>query len=145
METKIYYAFGSADISEQLKIRLAFSRKGYDGSNPYFKFDEPNNIYFLLVVGNMPFTTTSSFIDDVDKTYELIKNGTLLQWEDVKKEAFAPQQEPYTPKPFDRVLGWDNDESKSSPDIFLKCLDDSKPYRYLCARCGYNHVKPYKE
>ena len=142
METKIYYAFGSADVSEQLKIRLAFSRKGYDGSNPYFKFDEPNNIYFLLVVGNMPFTTTSSLIDDVDKTYKLMKNGTLLQWEDVKKEAV---QKSYTPKPFDKVLGWDDDENESHPDIFLERIEDSKTHPYRCARCIYNHVKPYKE
>ena len=50
----------------------------------------------------------------------------------------------YTPKPFDRVLGWDNDENESYPDIFFEWVEDSN-YHYRCARGGYKHVKPYKE
>jgi hypothetical protein len=145
MEAKIYYAFGSADSCEQLKIRLAFSRKGYDGRSQNFNFDDPNNIYFLLVVGNLNITFTSYLLEDKEKAYELIKNGTFLTFEDVKKEAFAPKQEPYTPKPFDKVIGWNNDENESHPDIFLECIEDSEPYRYRCARYNYKHVKPYKE
>lgn len=51
----------------------------------------------------------------------------------------------YVPKPFDRVLGWDADENKSRPDIFLERIEDSDLYHYRCARSSYVHVKPYKE
>ena len=44
-------------------------------------------------------------------------------------------------KPFDKVLGWDDDESEAKPDIFLyKGAED-----YFCASTFYKHIKLYNE
>ena len=44
-------------------------------------------------------------------------------------------------KPFDKVLGWDDDESEAKPDIFLyKGAKD-----YFCASTFYKHIKLYNE
>jgi hypothetical protein len=78
-----------------------------------------------------------SFLAKENKVYNSETNQ-LEEIEDTNDESS------YTPKPFDKVLGWDNDESNSYPDIFFECVEDST-YHYRCARGGYKHVKPYKE
>jgi hypothetical protein len=78
-----------------------------------------------------------SFLAKENKVYNSETNQ-LEEIEDTNGESS------YTPKPFDKVLGWDNDESNSYPDIFFECVEDSN-YHYRCARGGYKHVKPYKE
>lgn len=47
----------------------------------------------------------------------------------------------YEPKPFDKVLAWDNNKNEVRPDIFLYKVSNT----YFCARSGFNHVKPYDE
>ena len=78
-----------------------------------------------------------SFLAKENKVYNS-KTNQLEEIEDTGNESS------YTPKPFDRVLGWDNDENESYPDIFFEWVEDSN-YHYRCARGGYKHVKPYKE
>lgn len=77
----------------------------------------------------------------------LAKNNKVYNSETNKLEEIedTDNESSYTPKPFDRVLGWDADENKSHPDIFLECIKYSDLYRYRCARSSYVHVKPYKE
>ena len=78
-----------------------------------------------------------SFLVKENKVYDSETN----QLEDIED---TDNESSYTPKPFDKVLGWDNDENESYPDIFFECIEDSN-YHYRCARGGYKHVKPYKE
>lgn len=78
-----------------------------------------------------------SFLAKENKFYNSVTNE-LKNIEDANFESS------YTPKPFDRVLGWDYDESKSHPDIFFE-LEDDTPCPYRCARSSYTYVKPYKE
>ena len=61
---------------------------------------------------------------------------TNPNWHEVK-----PWEKHYEPKPFDKVLGWYNNENAAQPDIFLyKAFD-----MYSCARNCFKHVKPYNE
>lgn len=61
---------------------------------------------------------------------------TNPNWHEVK-----PWEKHYEPKPFDKVLAWDNNENEVRPDIFLYKVSNT----YFCARSGFNHVKPYNE
>lgn len=59
------------------------------------------------------------------------------------------EDKPYEPKPFDKVLGWKDDNPFDIyADIFLhkhKCSETNKIV-YTCAFGGYwEHVKPYNE
>lgn len=61
---------------------------------------------------------------------------TNPHWHEVK-----PWEKHYEPKPFDKVLGWYDNENAVFPDIFLYKAFDT----YSCARDCFNHVKPYDE
>jgi hypothetical protein len=71
-------------------------------------------------------------------TDEILYNAitTNPNWHEVK-----PWEKHYEPKPFDKVLAWDNNENEVRPDIFLYKVSNT----YFCARNGFNHVKPYDE
>ena len=75
-------------------------------------------------------------------TYDAIT--TNPNWHEVKPW----EDKQYEPKPFDKVLGWkDNDPSDICPDIFLR---KSKHYEtrktvYICALGSWEHIKPYNE
>lgn len=58
-------------------------------------------------------------------------------WHEVKPW----ENEPYKPKPFDKVLGWNYNENAVYPDIFLYKAFDT----YSCARGSFKHVKPYND
>ena len=61
---------------------------------------------------------------------------TNPNWHEIK-----PWEINYEPKPFTKVLGWDDNENEAKPDIFLyKDTTD-----YVCASCFYKHIKPYNE
>ena len=61
---------------------------------------------------------------------------TNPNWHEIK-----PWEINYEPKPFTKVLGWDDNESEVKPDIFLyKGAND-----YVCANTFYKHIKPYNE
>lgn len=78
-----------------------------------------------------------SFLAKENKVY----NSETNQLEEIED---TDNESSYIPKPFDRVLGWDYDESKSHPDIFFE-LEDDTPCPYRCARGSYSYVKPYKK
>ena len=80
-------------------------------------------------------------LDSILAKENKVYNSETNQLEEIED---TDNESSYTPKPFDRVLGWDNDENESYPDIFFECVEDSN-YHYRCARGGYKHVKPYKE
>ena len=61
---------------------------------------------------------------------------TNPNWHEVK-----PWETHYEPKPFDKVLGWYDNENAAQPDIFLYKAFDT----YSCARNCFKHVKPYDE
>lgn len=61
---------------------------------------------------------------------------TNPNWHEVK-----PWETPYNPKPFDKVLGWNDNENAVWPDIFLYKAFDT----YSCAKGCFMHVKPYNE
>lgn len=68
-------------------------------------------------------------------TYDAIT--TNPHWHEVR-----PWENNYEPKPFDKVLGWNDDKDVVWPDIFLyKGTFD----KYYCAKGCYMHVKPYNE
>ena len=61
---------------------------------------------------------------------------TNPHWHEIK-----PWEKHYEPKPFDKVLGWDDNKNEAKPDIFLyKGAND-----YVCANIFYKHIKPYNE
>lgn len=61
---------------------------------------------------------------------------TNPNWHEVK-----PWENNWKPKPFDKILGWDDNISEAKPDIFLyKGAND-----YFCASTFYKHIKPYNE
>lgn len=62
---------------------------------------------------------------------------TNPNWHEVKPW----KNKSYEPKPFDKVLGWYDNENVIFPDIFLYKVFDT----YSCARSCFNHVKPYDE
>lgn len=62
---------------------------------------------------------------------------TNPNWHEVKPWG----KKTYEPKPFDKVLGWYDNENAVFPDIFLYKAFDT----YSCARNCFNHVKPYDE
>lgn len=70
--------------------------------------------------------------------YDIIT--TNPNWHEVKPW----ENKPYEPRPFDKVLGWDDYEGDACPDIFL-AKSDIGLYPYCCARVDYVHVKPYSE
>lgn len=61
---------------------------------------------------------------------------TNPNWHEVK-----PWENNWKPKPFDKVLGWDDRENEATPDIFLYKRDKD----YICASTFYKHIKPYNE
>ena len=61
---------------------------------------------------------------------------TNPNWHEIK-----PWEKHYDPKPFDKVLGWYDNENAVWPDIFLYKAFDT----YSCARGCFKHVKPYNE
>lgn len=61
---------------------------------------------------------------------------TNPNWHEVK-----PWEKHYDPKPFDKVLGWYDNENAVRPDIFLY----NSFGEYFCANSLYKHVKPYNE
>ena len=66
---------------------------------------------------------------------------TNPNWHEVK-----PWEKHYEPKPFDKVLGWDDDNpSDIRPDIFLCKHDVAGKTRYYCAAGYWEHIKPYDE
>ncbi len=136
MEAKIYYALGSSDKGEQKKIKEAFEKIGFKNPVGNFDFDKDLHVYVVIALDNLFFTTIidSQVQKEWEKACDLMSKGTNIL-----------NVQEYVPKPFDRVLGWDADENKSRPDIFLECIKDSDLYRYRCARSSYVHVKPYKE
>ena len=62
---------------------------------------------------------------------------TNPNWHEIKPW----ENKSYEPKPFDKVLGWHDDENTALPDIFLHKHSDV----YCCARNYFQHVKPYNE
>ena len=78
------------------------------------------------------------FVDTKNKDdkalYDVIT--TNPHWHEIK-----PWEKHYEPKPFDKVLGWYDNENAVFPDIFLYKASNT----YFCARSGVNHVKPYDE
>lgn len=62
---------------------------------------------------------------------------TNPNWHEIK-----PWEDNYNPKPFDKVLGWDEDENTAKPDIFLFKYNDGY---FACARYRYQHIKLYNE
>lgn len=134
MEAKIYYALGSSDKGEQKKIKEAFEKIGFKNPVGNFAFDKDLHVYVVIKLDNAFFTIDAQVKEEWEKACDLMSKGTNIL-----------NVQEYVPKPFDRVLGWDDDENESHPDIFLECIEDSKFYPYRCARCNYKHVKPYKE
>lgn len=136
MEAKIYYALGSSDKEEQKKIKEAFEKIGFKNPVGNFDFDKDLHVYVVIALDNLFFTTIidSQVQKEWEKACDLMSKGTNIL-----------NVQEYVPKPFDRVLGWDDDENESHPDIFLERIEDSKTHPYRCARYIYNHVKPYKE
>ena len=134
MEAKIYYALGSSDKVEQKKIKEAFEKIGFKNPVSNFDFDKDLHVYVVIALDNLFFTAIidSQVQKEWEKACDLMSKGTNIL-----------NVQEYVPKPFDRVLGWDADENKSRPDIFLERIEDSD--RYRCARSSYVHVKPYKE
>ena len=61
-------------------------------------------------------------------------------WHEVR-----PWETPYNPKPFDKVLGWDNNPSDARPDIFLYKRLMYGDIVYACTTCTWEHIKPYDE
>ena len=77
-------------------------------------------------------------VDAKDREDKVLYNiiTTNPNWHEVK-----PWEKHYEPKPFDKVLGWNEDENAVWPDIFLyKTLGT-----YICARGCFLNVKPYNE
>lgn len=67
---------------------------------------------------------------------------TNPNWHEVKPW----EDKPYEPRPFDKVLGWnDFDPSNIRPDIFLCENDLDDKTIYVCANYCFEHVKPYDE
>ena len=84
-------------------------------------------IYIKNSMGGFILYTNSAVYDAVT---------TNPNWHEVK-----PWEKHYEPKPFDKVLGWHEDENAAQPDIFL--YKDAKDY--ICANTFYKHIKPYNE
>ena len=84
-------------------------------------------IYIKDSMGRFTLYTNSAVYDAVT---------TNPNWHEVK-----PWEKHYEPKPFDKVLGWQEDENAAQPDIFLH--KDAK--NYICANTFYKHIKPYNE
>lgn len=106
----------------------------YDVSYDYLSFSSEDE---LRKATKVEADILDSFLAKENK----VSNSKTNQLEEIED---TNDESSYTPKPFDKVLGWDNDESNSYPDIFFECVEDST-YHYRCARGGYKHVKPYKE
>ena len=91
-------------------------------------------IFVRNKVGGLTFYT-----DEI--TYDAIT--TNPNWHEVK-----PWEKHYEPKPFDKVLGW-NDEFPSDifPDIFLfkSDIEEDNKTIYTCANDCWDHIKPYNE
>ena len=79
------------------------------------------------------------FIDEEDEGDKALCDivTTNPNWHEVKPW----KNKPYEPKPFDKVLGWDENEDVAEPDIFLYKSFGT----YVCARTLFNHVKTYNE
>ena len=58
-------------------------------------------------------------------------------------EVIPWENKPYEPKPFDKVLAWNDNTNAPWPDIFL--YKDGFGLRYTCTRGSFKHVKPYSE
>lgn len=66
---------------------------------------------------------------------------TNPNWHEIK-----PWETHYEPKPFDKVLGWnDNYPSDIRPDIFFYKQDVHGVTRYYCASGFWDRIKPYNE
>lgn len=77
--------------------------------------------------------------DEDDKVlYDVIT--TNPNWHEVK-----PWEEHYYPKPFDKVLGWNNNSPNARPDIFLFESNINGKTVYSCAKFSWDHIKPYNE
>lgn len=78
--------------------------------------------------------------DEEDKAlYDVVTTNPY--WHEVK-----PWEKHYDPKPFDKVLGWDDDDPADiRPDIFLYKRDVAGETLYYCASGYWGHVKPYDE
>lgn len=84
-------------------------------------------IFVKNKVGGLTFYTDEILYDAIT---------TNPNWHEVK-----PWENNYDPKPFDKVLAWDNNENEVCPDIFLYKVSNT----YFCARNCFKHVKPYDE
>ncbi len=80
---------------------------------------------------------TPLVLDSADEDGKMILDAvtTNPNWHEVK-----PWKDNWKPKPFYKVLGWDDKESEAVPDIFLFKGSD-----YICAYSFYKHIKPYDE
>ena len=58
-------------------------------------------------------------------------------------EVIPWENKPYEPKPFDKVLGWYDNENALFPDVFL--YKNGLGLYYTCTRGSFKHVKPYNE
>lgn len=84
-------------------------------------------IYIKNSMGGFILYTNSAVYDAIT---------TNPNWHEVK-----PWENNWKPKPFDKVLGWDDRESEATPDIFLY----KRAKDYICASTFYKYIKPYNE
>ena len=105
------YVYGIAP-----KTGMAMGNCGYDKA-----------IYIKNSTGGFTLYANSAVYDAIT---------TNPNWHEVK-----PWENNWKPKPFDKVLGWDDRENKATPDIFLYKRDKD----YFCASTFYKHIKPYNE
>ena len=109
---------------------------GLDASGSCFGCDK---CIFLKEGEHKPIIIDSEYDENDKAFYDAVT--TNQRWHEIK-----PWEKHYDPKPFDKVLGWDDDNpSDIRPDIFLFVFNIDGKTMYGCANSSWNHVKPYNE
>lgn len=109
-------------------------KEDYDAEGSCFVSD---TCIILKQGKNDPFFIDAESDYDMDKVlYDVVTTNPNLH--EVKPWEIKPY---YDPKPFDKVIGWNDNEHAVWPDIFLYKAFDT----YSCAKGCFMHVKPYNE
>lgn len=107
--------------------------------NKNMHYDSSSFIYFIDYLDWHDHDAIIRSANQETSTYDAIT--TNPNWQEVKPW----KEKPYEPKPFDKVLAWDEEGEIPSPTLFSAYFpDEDYPYQSI-GGSNWKHMNPYDE